>query len=287
VKHLSIADEHGDVSLDRIADSFPHLTKLEFYSNAGYSGSLQDLRSLEEVIVWDYQLDKESGSREHIFPTDSASSLMKLNLSYVYGPPQNIYNSQLISAFTNLSSFTILPLSEDLCDSIITANFTHLRTFVTVVRNESEISIGAIMKLLKSRTLSKLQTLRLLVEPFIEKFNDGYFDIIKTITSSLSSTLEELQLTMGINTAWANEFSSLRKLRDFYWRTMDQEFCDSNDPLDTPLDGSVDIFETSPEEMSDIFAARMEYAFRDFKEVPEYDIRILDDDHYEQWDELC
>ena len=114
---LSISDDKDDVSLDLIANLYPSLKKLEFYSNAGYSGSLRGLGHLEELVVWDYRLDEESLPRQNLLPIDSVSSLTNLNLTYVYGPPENIYNSESLSTFTNLSSCSIIPLCNSICET--------------------------------------------------------------------------------------------------------------------------------------------------------------------------
>ena len=282
MRTLLISDENGDVSLDLITSSCPSLKKLELYCNVGYSGSLRGLCGLEELVVWDYRLDEKSPTRQNLLPIDSAFSLKNLNLSYIYGPSKNIYDSKFISAFTNLSSFTILPLCDNVCDCLIRDNFTHLRTFVTTTRIESDISIDKIMKILMSRTLGSLQTLRFLVEPFSWEFNACYLDIIRVITSQLSATLEELQLTLGMNTAWCEHFSSLRKLKDITWIAVDQECCDSNNPLQLPLEG--DDEEISRAEMVATVTKKMMDAFQGFEQQPSISIQILDQQNYDQWD---
>ena len=279
---LLISDDNGDVSLDLIASSCPSLKKLEFYCNFGYSGSLRGLYGLEELVVWDYRLDANSSTRQGLLPIDSASSLKNLNLSYVYGPSENIYYSKFVSAFTNLSSYAVLPLCDNFCNSLIRANFTHLRTFATTIRIESDISVDKIIKILMSRTLGSLQTLRFLIEPFSWEFNACYLNIVRAITSQLSATLEELQLTLGMNTSWCEHLSSLHKLKDITWIAVDQEYCDSDNPLQLPLEG--DDEETSRAEMVAIIAQNMMDAFQGFEQQPSISIQILDQQNYDQWD---
>jgi hypothetical protein len=284
---LGISNENGDVSLDLISHNFPSLKRLDCHDNSGYSGSLRGLCNLERLLIWDYKLDNASPPRNFL-PIDSTSSLTKLTLAYVHGPPQYLYDLDSFSAFTNLSYIIIHPLCDKVCKSLIHANLPHLRTLYTTVKIESNISVDNSIALIESSSLRLLQTLSFHVEPFSWHFNERYLDIIKAISSALSE-LELLQLAVGINTAWSSQFSSLRKLKEFAWIAVDEEFC--TDPDAVPIEGdSEDMYEDiTPEKikaMADIATKSMEEAFEDFQEKPDIYIRILEDQEYDDWDEL-
>jgi F-box domain len=281
---LNISNERGYLSLDHVVKCCPSLKKLELSCNGAYIGSLRGLGNLQELNVWDYTLDDETLPRQNLLPIDSAFSLTRLELIYINGPLNNVYHSEHMRAFTNLSTYSILPLCDKICDTLIHTQFTHLRTFVASARVQS-ISVNNILGILASRSLSSLQTLRLLIEPFSSEFNASYFDIIKAITSRLSSTLEELQLTMGINTAWCRHFSSLHKLRRFIWMAADLECCESNDSSALPLETGYDlIMEDDCLEMVETVTEKMIETFHGFEKLPSIHIFVLDETEYSEWD---
>ena len=218
---LNIADYPGKISLNQIVISCPSLKKLEFYSNTWYTGSLGGLRNLGKLIVWDYSLNKHTGSRAHLLPVDSAVSLKNLQL-FASGTPNNVYNSKHLLRFSNLEKFTVFPLCNRLCKTIISANFLHLRKFNTIGYANSNISIDHILQLLKSQSLASLEMLTILLERYHEDFNLGYLELIRTITTHLWQ-LEDIQLATGINTSWCQFFSQLHNLKNFAWISADEE----------------------------------------------------------------
>lgn len=283
---LLIAQDMTHISLDCISRCCPFLQKLELYCNGTFSGSLQGLCNLREFIVWDYTTTEEPHwPKRNLLPIGSASSLRDFNVSYTYGPRENPYNSEHLLSFINLSSYTIAPLCDGICNTLINTPFSHLRTFTTAVRTFSHINVDKILEILASRSLNSLQTLRLLLEPFNSEFNARYLDIIRTITSQLSSTLEELQLTSGINTAWCQQFSSLRKLKKIIWMAADQECCDSNNSLLLPFEGGGEnMSDRGCIDMSQIVTEKMTEAFREFEKLPLIHIIVLNEDVYDEWD---
>lgn len=280
---LSIAHDPGKVSLSRIVVSCPSLRKLEFYDNSSYMGSLKGLCNLEKLIVYDYELKTRTVSREYLLPLDSALSLTNLQL-FARGTRNNVYNSKHLTKFVNLAKFTVYPLCNHLCRTIVTANFAHLRKFTTIVYASTNISIENILQLFQCHSLASLQVLRFLVEPLHWHFTQRYFDIIRTITTHLSM-LEDIQLTMGINTAWCGLFSNLRNLESMAWVCAEEEYIDSAAAF--PLT-EADLWMTSEDRTYRTAAVgeKMEVVFREFQEPPEVYIKLLDEETFEQWDEL-
>ena len=170
--------------------------------------------------------------RESLLPLDSASSLTDL---YLYGPNEYLYNPDALVTFVNLISCRINPLTNTICDLIHRAKFTNLRTFGTVVRSDTDISPENMIRIFSATSFDRLQLLTFLMEPVRRKFNACYFGVIQAITSHLSSTLEELAISCGVNTAWCEYFCYLSKLRDFTWIAVDCECVDTPDPFAFPL----------------------------------------------------
>lgn len=282
---LNISSEKGDIFLDHIVSCCPSLKKLEFYCNDDYTGTLRGLCNLQELIIWNIALDDDISSRQNLLPVDSAATLTRLELTYIHGPPDNVYHSEQMRAFTNLSAYSILPLCDKICDTLMNTQFAHLRTFVASAGVQSNISVHKILEILASRSLSSLQTLHLMIEPFCMEFNASYLDIIRTIATRLSSTLEELQLTMGINTAWCRHFSSLRKLKKFIWVTADLEYCESDDSSALPCETDYEfIFEGDYTDVGEMVKDKMIEAFYGFEKLPSIHIIILDENEYKDWD---
>ena len=62
-----------------------------------------------------------------------------------------------------------------------------------------------------------------------------YRPVIQAITSNFSSQLKILKLCTGINTAWYTEFRKLRILEHLDWITVEEEFLESENPMDLPM----------------------------------------------------
>jgi hypothetical protein len=282
---LNIGQYHGKISLNQIAISSPSLKRLEFYSNTGYSGSLGGLRNLGKLIVWDYKLDKHTGSRAHLLPVDSAVSLKNLQL-FAAGTRNNVYNSKHLLRFRNLEKLTVFPLCNRLCKTIISANFLHLRKFNTIVYADSNISIDNILRLLQSLSLASLQMLTILFEPYHENFNLGYLELIRTITTHLPH-LEDIQLVTGINTSWCRLFSQLRKLKTFAWISADEECFVSDDINLCPLDlAPMRVTDAARATLTDMVKDKMKVVFGEFEPPPSIYVKVLKDEEFKQWDEI-
>ena len=287
---LSIAEYDGKVSLNQIAISCPSLKKLEFYSNTWYTGSLGGLRNLEKLIVWDYKLDKHTGSRAHLLPADSAASLKDLKL-YAPGTRNNVYNSKHLLRFSNLEKFTIFPLCNRLCKTLFSANFLHLREFTTVVYSDPFLDMGnSIIPLFQTRSFAFLERLAILIEPFDEAFNFAYLELIRTITTHLPQ-LKSLQLTAGINTAWCQLFSQLRKLESFAWAASVDE-CIVSDNMDlVPFDREsvmfeVEISDEARDTLQGIVEAKIREAFGEFGTPPSIYVELFGESSGRDWDEI-
>jgi len=282
---LHISQYDGKVSLNQIVISCPSLKKLEFYSNTWYTGSLGGLRHLEKLIVWDFNLNKHTGSRTHLLPVDSAGSLKNLQL-FARGTRNNVYNSKHLLRFSNLENFTVFPLCNRLCQTLFAANFLHLRKFNTVVYGYSNISVRNICQLFQSRSFESLVWLTILIEPFVESFNLAYLELIRTITTHLPQ-LESLQLTTGINTTWCQLFSQLRKLESFAW-VSDVEECFVSDDMDLcPLDMvPMEISDEARDTLKGIVEAKMRDSFWEFATPPSIHVRLLGNENSDEWDEI-
>jgi hypothetical protein len=282
---LVIAQYDGKISLNQIVISCPSLKKLEFYSNTWYTGSLGGLRNLEKLIVWDFNLSKHTGSRAHLLPVDSAASLKNLQL-FASGTRNNVYNSKHLLRLSNLEKFTVFPLCNRLCKTIISANFLHLRKFNTVVYADSNISMENVLQLLQSRSLASLEWLTILIEPYNEQFSLAYLELIRTITTHLPQ-VECLQLTAGINTAWCQLFSQMRKLESFSWVSADEECLVSDNMDHCPVVlFHRGISNEARDTLTGIVEAKMREVFSEFEEPPSVYIKLLDDENSQDWDEI-
>jgi hypothetical protein len=128
--------------------------------------------------------------------------------------------------------------------------------------------------------------LTILIEPNEEKFNIAYLELIRTITTHLPQ-LESLQLTTGINTAWCQLFSQLRKLESFAW-VSDVEECFVSDDMDLcPLDMvPMEISDEARDTLKGIVETKMREAFGEFGTPPSIYVKLLGDENIEQWDEI-
>jgi hypothetical protein len=282
---LNITDECEKVSLNQIVVSCPSLQKLDLYDVSRHTGSLKGLRRLQRLVVYDYELEEHTESREQLVPIDSAHSLTNLQF-FGPGTANNVYTSKHLVKFVNLTKLTVDPLCNQFCKTIVAANFEHLRKFAAIVHADTDISVENILQLLQTGSLASLQELLFLVEPLEWEFNQAYFDIIRTITTHLSM-LEELQLTLGINTAWCVLFSKLRHLKSIAWVCSEDECFDSTDMSACTLDHGVS-FMTDQEraDMTAVVMQRMKAVFGEFQEQPEVNVYILGGDQSPEWDEL-
>jgi len=89
---------------------------------------------------------------------------------------------------------------------------------------------------------------------------------------------------MGINTAWCEEFSKLRKLNGITWVCVEEECIDSKDLAASPLEnGGI---------MTAEERAQMTAVTRKMEDVigvvppPNVYVMLLDEENFEQWDEL-
>jgi len=282
---LSISTEGGKICLNQIVVTCSSLKNLEFYQleNGWYSGSLSGLRRLEKLVVYDYQLPKKTGPRQHLLPIDSALSLTNLRF-FARGTRNNVYHSKHLLNFINLTKLTVNPLCDRMCKTIISADFLHLRKFVAVIHGDTNISLDDMLRLLQSRSLNSLRELIFLVEPERWEFSieHGYLEIIRTITSHLSN-LEDLQLTTGINTAWCELFSKSRNLKSIAWVCFEEECIDCTDMFTNPIDYMSD---DSLEDMASLVTEKLNAVFEQFVEKPSVYVKILSEEIYDQWDEL-
>jgi hypothetical protein len=282
---LDITTEGDKISLNQIVVTCPSLKKLEFYDNGWYSGSLSGLRSLEKLVVYDHELPKKTGPRQHLLPIDSALSLTDLRI-FARGTRNNVYHSKHLLNFINLTKLTVDPLCARMCKTIISANFSHLRKFAAVIHNDADISLDNMLQLLQSRSLNSLQELFFLVEPERCEFSpepNGYLQIITTITTHLSN-LEDLQLTTGINTAWCELFSKLCNLKSIAWVCSEEECIDCTDMFTVPVGDYMT--DDQLKDMASLVKEKLNSVFEEFVEKPSVYVKILSEDIYEQWDEL-
>ena len=280
---LIIVHGRSVISLNQIVALCPSLKRLRFYYNKWYTGSLGDLRHLEEFIFFDDELPENAGSLKPLLPLNSSLSLTKLQ--FAINTRNNVFHSKSLLKFVNLHEFKVSPLCDQMCKTIASANYAHLRKFEAVVYAETNISLDKFLHLLQSRWLSSLQMFSFTVQPLQSKFNKGYLEIIQTIATHLS-TLEELKLKMGINTAWCGLLSKLRNLKKIVWICVEEECVDTNDLFANPMDASPN-YETVEEieEMASLITERMKVVFDGFSEQPSVYIKILEgDDLDEYWE---
>ena len=266
--------------LDTIASSCSSLKSLRLFCDGGWTGSLRGLHCLERYSIMDCSLHFGIIERVSLLPLDSASSLTDL---YLYGMNEYPYNLDALVTFINLKSCRIIPLTNTICDLIHRARFTNLRTFGTVIRGDADISPENMLRIFSATSFDHLQSLTFLMEPLLPTFNACYFGIIQAIISHLSSTLEELGISCGINTAWCEYFCYLRNLREFTWIAVDCECVDTPDPFAFPLTMH-NVDDTCLPQVCDTMMDKIRSEFRKFGRELHIDVEVLPEHQYDSWD---
>jgi hypothetical protein len=253
--------ERALVSLRCISDYFPSLRKLVLDDNEGYTGSLRGLGNLEELHVWQIKQPFPLGNEAtilkkiagvfNILPMDSTSSLTKLDITADYGLLVDKDPLKELTRFTNLISLVLQPL-DFAPDAFFSTNFKHLQRLAVTLTSPSLVSPANVVRFLNSNCLPLLQDLTLLFEPFFEEFNMIYRLVIQAITSNFSSKLKVLKLCTGINTAWYTEFGKLRILEHLDWITVEEEYLESENPMDLPMTSWSKDLSTSEEELEEM-----------------------------------
>jgi hypothetical protein len=209
------------LDLTTLATSCPSLKSLELdVDGIGTLRSLSNLQSLEVA------LDNVVG--DGVIPVNSSDSITKLILKYWEPPFQcnNAVANGAFDSFVNLTSLFLHPLSNEICDFLIRANFS-LKDFRTTATKEygEDVDMRKVVNMLSSPSLSKLETLRIAFEPR-KQWRPFYPQIVEQITFHLGSTLKELVIGMEMDTAWSSKFKRLVKLRRFLWYVPDENYDD-------------------------------------------------------------
>ncbi len=103
------------------------------------------------------------------------------------------------------------------------------------------------------------------------------------ITLHLSSTLQELAISCGVNTAWCEYFCNLLKLTDFTWIAVDSECVDTLDPFAFPLTMH-NVDEAYIPQVCETVKNKIQSAFRKSGRELRIDVEVLQDKQYDNWD---
>jgi len=226
-----------DVPLDLISHYCPFLTKLALFDCQSYTGSLC-ASNLEHLTIYEYSL-AAGVIRDFLFPVDSSHTLKSLEITYNCGPRVNPYFTGSICAFPNLTWLTLAPFTNSVYNMLQLSHLPNLRAFVTVLKHDSDISLRETSGIFSFASCNRLHILGFLVEPSVtipgpSDFNEAYYELVKAVVSNLSSTLEYLHLSLGLNTAWFRDVKELSQLKALYWKVVDRECLVSDNPASIP-----------------------------------------------------
>ena len=157
-------------------------------------------------------------------PLDSANTMTCLLIDF-FPHPNDPYGATSLDVFVNLTILNIQPLSPDICDSIIRAEF-RLTIFRAAVTKEVQFGSERIVAMVSARSLTT-------VKKFTFKFDrDSSYHLvdfrffIEALTNNIAS-LELLDLNMGLDLSWCPLFAQLGKLREFYYKVDMEKYDDS------------------------------------------------------------
>ena len=272
------------VPLDWISECCPSLKTLHLFILC-YSGSLSEHCNLRHLRIENCQLFRQ----ERLLPLASAETLKSLQANYtLYNSGDEPNFTQPLTTFSNLTWLHLSPLTNSAVDMLIQSELPNLRAFLAVLCHNEEIGANRISQLFSSSSFNRLQILSFLVDPDRQMFRFDPDYLIKPITSNLSSTLEYLNLTLEIDTAWFAHIKQLFQLKVIYWNVPPDDYLIFDNPELVPggeshegLDGNVCLQSSAVGVVEELTEAASSYFGSGHK--PTLEIFVLTYETFDRW----
>lgn len=276
LRSLSIfcTPDDEDLDLNWIAISCPSLYFLRLTGIDMTENSLKRLSNLKSFVADDLS----PAIYETILPINCTKTLTHLAILYSHSDFEcdNACINGTFDRFVNLTSLFVHPLSDPMCDVLHRSKFI-LNDFRTTLRENGTLDIDKVVRLFSSASLRHLQVLRIaFTGP--DEWPVYYPRILESITTRLRN-LEELVLSMGLNTTWSEMLTRLSSLKRLVWYVPEDNWRDPLGLKSCPP-GAANLWETlllSQKDKADIAKERFIAAFKGFVEKPHVEFQIYGD----------
>jgi hypothetical protein len=211
------SDDNENIDLDLITTSCPNLQHLILRDLLRYTGTLAHMQHLADLQVGfsQYRL-REEVRDDRILPLQyGRRTLSKLWLLYeeCFLPSLGILG--LADPFPNLTSLSLHPFTNDLCDYISTASIRLVQFRTTVTEADNMPILSNITNMFSAPSLANLKELRIAFQ-YQEEQRPEYERIFHSICARLLH-LEGMVLGISFDTAWFAQLTNLQKLTDMVW----------------------------------------------------------------------
>ena len=160
-----------------------------------------------------------------IMPLNSAMTLTHLQLDF-FPNPTDPYGATSLDVFVNLTVLNIDPLSSDICDAIIRADF-RLTLFRAVVDEDLPLDSNMIVTMVSARSLTTVKKFIFKFDKYLSYNLTHFKSFVEAFTTNMVS-IELLDLNMGLDLSWCPIFARLVKLREFYYKVDMEKYEDSD-----------------------------------------------------------
>src|SRR5208282_525093 len=197
-----------------------------------------------------------------------------------------LWPTSLLDAFVNLTSLCVSPLTDKICDFIVSAD-VNLIDFRAQVNFDAEITTNKVVDMFLAPSLRNLQHLRFTVDVVIDGLGRSWYQrLLHAITTNLDS-LEEICFAMALNVSWCRQISYLINLKKLVWYIPDNDNYELEDLLfgtDSEWPTRTIYEEMEYEKANGLVARAFDAAFEHLISKPFIKTDIVDfDDVYDDW----
>jgi hypothetical protein len=145
-----------------------------------------------------------------------SNTLLKLTLQYEKSFDANeACRLGRFHRFTNLTSLSVHPFTNELCDYISSASVQLVQLGTAITKHGNIIQLGNVIDMFSAPSLRNLQHLRIAIY-HRKEWSFNYPRIHEAICQNLGS-LENLILGLGFDTSWCTQWRQLEKLKTLRW----------------------------------------------------------------------
>jgi len=213
--HITKFSTHYTTTIDlsAIAALFPSLESLSCFETGNFKGSLEQLPHLHMLRLSSW--DNTMHPNRPCLPLQSSQTLTELSLQYCMDVNIPFFDTDSLSAFMNLKSLAIRPLTESICEFIIRAQIQLYFFEITIV--ERHAPIYRFVDMIQADCLRNLKEFGIAHFGHYKKVTEQYwFRVFDTFTSTLSS-VEQLQLNTPLRLEWCQYFARMSNLKILNW----------------------------------------------------------------------
>jgi hypothetical protein len=189
---------------------------------------LASMQHLEDVRIHfaQYSLRTLVHNDDRILPIQyGGRTLSKLWLLYEEEFLSTLGTHSLRDAFPNLTSLSLHPFTNDLCNYISTSSIRLLQFRTTITDTVDMPSLWSIASMISAPSLATLKELRIVFK-FQEAHDSQYERIFRTICARLLQ-LEELVIGISFDTVWCAQLRNLQNLKRLVWYIPEADCHDS------------------------------------------------------------